>query len=302
MRDFINFYTQQSVITELHEYANIFEELPSDIVTLVQIVNNFMLLDSDATYHKFVIPSKNLDEINQRDIYSILSTAFLKHHSTLYVERDITQKVIGTCRDMAVLLCSLLRTKKIAARVRYGFRKSKYSYYDHTIVEYYDEKKEKLTWVDPCCLSELHRKNRRVNYDMYNVTRQHYVTGADAWYECINNDSSPEQFGVGALMKIRGLWFVRNKMLQDFASLNKIEVLPWDEWGIMHSSMVENNTLFILEDIANTIINAGTDTQKLKDVYEKYLLIQIPNKIENSINNNIIHFRNNLLTNTLIYS
>jgi hypothetical protein len=32
---------------------------------------------------------------------------------------------------------------------------------------------------------------------------------------------------------MKGLWFVRGDLLRDFAALNKMELLPWDCWGLI---------------------------------------------------------------------
>ena len=33
-----------------------------------------------------------------------------------------------------------------------------------------------------------------------------------------------------------GAWFVRNNVVRDLAALNKLELLPWDSWGLMDRS------------------------------------------------------------------
>ena len=38
------------------------------------------------------------------------------------------------------------------------------------------------------------------------------------------------KFGI---MDIQGLWFIAHNVLLDFAALNKVEMLPWDDWGPM---------------------------------------------------------------------
>jgi len=32
---------------------------------------------------------------------------------------------------------------------------------------------------------------------------------------------------------LRGLWFVQGDLVRDFLSLNKLELLPWDPWGLV---------------------------------------------------------------------
>jgi hypothetical protein len=34
---------------------------------------------------------------------------------------------------------------------------------------------------------------------------------------------------------MQGLWFVRGDFVRDVAALNKIELLPWDSWGIIEA-------------------------------------------------------------------
>jgi len=31
---------------------------------------------------------------------------------------------------------------------------------------------------------------------------------------------------------MHGLWFIAGNVLRDFASLNNVEMLPWDAWGV----------------------------------------------------------------------
>ena len=41
---------------------------------------------------------------------------------------------------------------------------------------------------------------------------------------------TPDQFGI---FDWHGQWFVQDNLVRDFLSLNKIELLPWDGWGLM---------------------------------------------------------------------
>jgi hypothetical protein len=59
--------------------------------------------------------------------------------SPLTVGRPPARRTVGTCRDFALVLCGLLRSKGIAARLRCGF--AKYfgdGWEDHWVCEYWD--------------------------------------------------------------------------------------------------------------------------------------------------------------------
>ncbi|MBC7316388.1 MAG: transglutaminase domain-containing protein, partial [Chloroflexi bacterium] len=51
-----------------------------------------------------------------------------------------------------------------------------------------------------------------------------------AWQMCRMGQADPEAFGI---MDMHGLWFVRGNVVRDVASLNKMEMLPWDVWGVI---------------------------------------------------------------------
>ncbi|MDP2872829.1 MAG: hypothetical protein Q8P31_09865 [Bacillota bacterium] len=34
---------------------------------------------------------------------------------------------------------------------------------------------------------------------------------------------------------MHGLWFIQGNLIRDFLALNRIEILPWDAWGMMDS-------------------------------------------------------------------
>ena len=42
--------------------------------------------------------------------------------------------------------------------------------------------------------------------------------------------ADPDRFGI---FEWHGQWFVQGDLVRDFLSLNKIELLPWDGWGLM---------------------------------------------------------------------
>jgi hypothetical protein len=42
--------------------------------------------------------------------------------------------------------------------------------------------------------------------------------------------ADPDTFGI---FQFWGSWFVRHNVVRDLAALNKVEMLPWDAWGVM---------------------------------------------------------------------
>jgi hypothetical protein len=65
------------------------------------------------------------------------------------------------------------------------------------------------------------------------VPRDQFVIGGRAWQLCRNKQADPDHFGI---LDLHGLWFVRGDLVRDVASLNGVELLPWDCWGIIEKS------------------------------------------------------------------
>src|ERR1700710_2122443 len=60
----------------------------------------------------------------------------------LVVRRSPEKRTVGTCRDYALVLCGLLRSKGVSARLRCGF--ANYlgdGWEDHWVCEYWDRKR-----------------------------------------------------------------------------------------------------------------------------------------------------------------
>ena len=59
-----------------------------------------------------------------------------------------------------------------------------------------------------------------------------FITGAEAWQACRRGDIDATTFGVHGTENF-GPAEIRGNLVKDLAALNKVEMLPWDEWGRM---------------------------------------------------------------------
>jgi hypothetical protein len=89
------------------------------------------------------------------------------------------------------------------------------------------------------------------------VPRDAFLVGGLAWQDCRRGDRDPQRFGVGSL-GLTGMWEVQGNVLRDLAALAKVEVLPWDNWGLIdqHYDSLGDDDRELL-DRAATISAAG---------------------------------------------
>jgi hypothetical protein len=221
------FYTPQSFITDPKEYVKLYDALPRDIPSLCKVVQG-LVLHYVAEKHLVggTIPYERLCEIDTRYTPRILARILEMDNRPLSEVREPKDRFVGCCRDFSLLFCSMLRHFGIPARTRSGFAAYllKGSYIDHVVVEYWNGTAWQL--VDPELPPATHW-----GFDVTNVPRDRFIVGGLAWQMCRENKADPEHFGLGPGVPVNGWWFIRGRMLQDLAALNKQEMLCWDQWS-----------------------------------------------------------------------
>lgn len=146
----------------------------------------------------------------------------------LSVARPPECRLVGTCRHFAVLSCALLRHRGIAARLRCGFA----TYFqpgqavDHWITEYLDRDTGRWVRIDSEILggTVLEHPER--------LAVGEFFSGGEARQAFRGGRIDAAQFVVYGT-KNWGPAEIRGNAVKDLAALNKVEMLPWDEWGRM---------------------------------------------------------------------
>ncbi|MBT7617955.1 MAG: transglutaminase domain-containing protein [Calditrichaeota bacterium] len=223
-------YAKQSNITNPGEHKDNYSGLPGDIAGLTRIVQGLIIHYRSGDFLNYKIPESRIADIDTRYVESMLEKIVTLNPSPLLNNRQLEHRLVGCCRDFSTLLCSLARSVGIPSRIRVGFA----NYFipgfnvDHVIVEYWDS-----GWklVDPE-ISDKHIDFYNIEFNPLDVPRNKFLVAGKAWQMCKDGADS-NNFGVDPEMDIRGDWFVRHKLIQDLAAVNKKEILLWDCWGMM---------------------------------------------------------------------
>ena len=142
--------------------------------------------------------------------------------------REPEEGIVGTCRHFALLACALLRHHGVPARARCGFATycQQGRAVDHWVVEHWEPDTARWVRVDPEILggSVLDRAGDLMPGD--------FLTGGEAWLAHRAGEVDPMTFGVAGTDNW-GPAEIAGNVVRDLAALNKVEMLPWDEWGRM---------------------------------------------------------------------
>lgn len=206
--------------------APVLESVADDPVGICWAAHGLVIQPTDA--QGLSLPDDRFATNQIRPAAALVQELLALDPAPLSVSRPPELRLIGTCRHFAVLSCALLRHRGIRARVRCGFA----TYFqpgqgvDHWITEYWDQDHDRWVRIDTEILggTVLERPER--------LTADQFLSGGEAWQAFRREQIDASKFGVYGTENW-GPAEIRGNAVKDLAALNKIEMLPWDEWGRM---------------------------------------------------------------------
>jgi hypothetical protein len=206
-----------------HEAA----DLPADIGALNAVVQGIIIhTDWLAAYG---VNASDFAQVS-RDTLPVadrLGLVLKDDARPLTARRSPAQRSVGTCRDFALVLCGLLRSKGIPARLRCGFA----AYFtdgweDHWVCEHGD--RETQHWrLSDAQLDDILKNKCGIAFDPTDIPRDMFLTAGEAWAACRAGERDPDLFSHG---ETKGLWFAKVNVVRDHYAVNNRETSYWDGW------------------------------------------------------------------------
>jgi hypothetical protein len=248
MESSLKYYTQQGTMSDPGEYGWLFEGLPVSLAEVVRVVQESTVHVFWAERYGLKLSPEREAEVQLRSMRRRLQRMLEIDPRPLTQPRPLEKKLVGNCRDFTLFLVSLLRHQGVPARARCGF--GAYflpgHYEDHWACELWDAEKQRWVLVD-AQLDAFQCAALKVSFDPLDVPRDQ------------------ESFGI---FDMHGLGFVRGDFVRDVAALNKVELLPWDCWGIIEKERLDDpDDLALLDELA--VLTAG-DVPELARVQARY--------------------------------
>jgi hypothetical protein len=279
--EILAFFAQASFLTDPGPHADLFSALPDDLPALCRVVQGLLIHPYWAGAYGYSIPQARASEYQIRAVAGKLDRILELDGRPLLEPRPPAQRLVGNCRDYAVLMTAMLRAKGIPVRTRCGF--GAYFcpgwYEDHLICEVWRAEEARWVFVD-AQLDDVHRKALRFRFDPCDVPRDQFLPGGLAWLMCRRGEADPESFGYGNT--VGGLPNIRGNLVRDVAFLNKVEILGWDYWGLIEGedADLDEEELGLL-DRAATLSLAGNDRfPELRSLYLQDMRLRVPRMVK----------------------
>ena len=237
------------------------ERIPDEPVGICRPAHSLVIHPDEAK--SLGLPDDRFAANQIRPVAALIEALLALDSAPLDIPRSLDRRVIGTCRHFAVVSCALLRYRGVAARARCGFA----TYFqpgqglDHWITEYWHEQDKRWVRIDSQILGQS------VLAEPEDLRPGEFLTGGEAWRAFREGDIDAAKFGVYGT----GNWGpaeIRGNAIRDLAALNKVEMLPWDEWGRMGASY-QGQTGADYDGLLDTIADvcAADDPSAVAELY-----------------------------------
>ena len=290
MNPTLAYFASQGTMSDPRTYRSRFNDLPASIPDLVKLVQGVTVHAFWTERYGFKAPAGRMDELQLRSMEKRLACTLALDARPFNEPRSVEKRLLGNCRDHSLLLVSLLRHQGVPARARCGFG----AYFipdhfeDHWVVEYWNQEQSRWILVD-AQLDALQCEVLKIDFDTLDVPRDRFIVGGKAWQMCRSGQQDPAKFGI---FDMSGLGFVRGNLVRDVASLNKMELLPWDCWGVILKEPLDNPAdLSLLDKVASLSAGDVPDFETLHACYESEPRLRVNGSLLSYVNGHMVEVR-----------
>lgn len=267
----LDFYATPGPMTVLPEHPAL-DDVPVDLDDLRAVVQGLLVHRDWAPMYGLTADQLRLPEQHLRTAVETLDRAFEMSAQPVTVRREPVDRVLTTCRNFALLYTALLRDQGVPARVRCGFANyfDRSKWFDHFITERWDGER----WVrDDAQVDDLQRQVVSLDIDPHDQPAGHFLTGGEAWLATRAGEADPDLFGI---FDMWGAAYIGGNVLLDLACLNKVELLPWDGWGMPRNPFepVPDKDLAVYDELA--LLTGGDDFDAMRHRYLNDDAVRVP--------------------------
>jgi Transglutaminase-like superfamily len=264
--------------------------LPRDVKALCEIAQRVLIHRDMAPFaYGLKLTEKQRDDAHLRVLPAMLARVKELSAQPITATRDMALRMPAVCRHFSLMVCGMLREQGIPARARCGFG----SYFnpgkfeDHWVSEYWNEAQRRWILVD-AQLDAVQRKLLKIDFDPLDVPRDRFIVAGDAWQTCRSGRADPALYGLSFMPGLLGMWFIAGNVVRDLASLNRMEMLPWDVWGGLmpqNDAALTTESVAMLDRIAALTIDGDEAFPELRNIYENDDRLRVTKTVFNALRN-----------------
>lgn len=203
-----------------------------DIREVVEVVQGLLIYDMVARpFYGVELPQRQAEAIHERYTDRLLDIVRSVDPRPLHEPRPPSHRAGARCHAFSRLTIALLRAAGVPGRARCGFG----AYFqpgwleDHWVAEYWNADEGQWCRVD-AQLDATWQQMIGFTGNALAITGSEFVSAGHAWQAWRKGTLDAGRCGLTSIDEHGAHWIAGNLRL-DLASLNKVEMLPWDVWG-----------------------------------------------------------------------
>lgn len=266
----------QTPMTDPGRHAAAVAALPDDLDALVAVVQG-LLVHVHLAEAEYGVAVTDDDEVHLRRSADVLDRVLARDPAPLAVPRPPERRALGNCRQISVLLTTLLRAHGRPTRARCGFGDyfGTGAFEDHWTCETVVDGR----WVRvDAQLDERQRDRFGIDFPITDVPRDRFVDAGDPWVRYRTGQVDPAAYGLSVLVEGGASWIAGN-LVRDAASLTGTEVLPWACWGPMADPDAHED---LLDDLARLTHDPDAHGDELDRLVQDDRL-RVPDEVYNAL-------------------
>lgn len=233
----LRYYTHQSAFSQPGTFASLWDHVNPNFASMKAAIQPLLFhYREGGDFAENGIAPERITEVDLRYTDAMLARINEMDPIEPGVTREPSHRMVGCCRDWALLFVSLARHHGFAARSRVGFA----NYFadgwwiDHTIAEIWDESEQRWRLIDPELVEGFVPASGE-SFDPIDIPRDRFLPGLNAWQSVRSGQRDEAPFVVAPELEVpelRGIPYLWHNVVQDLAALNRHEMILWDVWGI----------------------------------------------------------------------
>jgi hypothetical protein len=148
----LTLYTEQTVLTDPGEYLYLYNGLPQSLDSLCLLIKRQLIHPLEALQMGYPL-DQVIEEGAIDNTEKMLAALVQKDSAGLVFDRSPENRMLLACQHHAMLLASILRSRDLPVRLRFGFaryfEKERGVRFGHVICEVWDEDEKRWMLVDP---------------------------------------------------------------------------------------------------------------------------------------------------------
>ncbi len=279
----LDYYTKYSHATFPGCYADYLKSLPTSDIEKIGYLIRKSVIDAHALEIGNTQTNKDLRygdmtkvpwyRCREDDVFtttsSMLSELFRRDPRGLTLECTEENSLIVSCRNVAILVASMLKTRGIPARVRSGFapyfeyEDMKGCSWDHWITQYWNIVESRWISIDVDVSIEPY-----IKFDPYDLPKDLFDFSADAWLRVRSGKVNPGYFQNSG--GTQGLVVIAWELFYDFHCLMNNEPIYTNTVDMAFLKVfptIKENDLREIDNLARLLQNPDENFEKLVRIF-----------------------------------